>query len=187
MKWFKSLFVVIASIGFVSAAGFSPAVAEAKLKSDFVAYITNPATLPTIGDSTPWAGGIILRKPNRSLYYISSENGYAEFNLSGLTADPASLMTVGGYGVKRQWANDYGVDTSRMAGVQAINQSAWLFVVSHPGSPNASIGLGGNGSVTATLRYDANGLPSTVTYDGKTVSVTDFQSTNWFHSLTGLP
>lgn len=165
------------------AAGFSPAAAEAQLKADFTAFVTSPSTLPNVGDSMPWAGGTVIRNPQRQLIYSTGAGGI--FNLTGSTANPAGLMPAAGDPLKRTWANQYGVDTSRVAGVQAAN-SSYLNAAIQNGLAYATYSLGGNGSVTATLHMDAWGRPGTVDYDGKTgIPYTTFQNSNWFHSLVG--
>lgn len=160
--------------------------AEARLKADFNAFVTNPATLPNAGDTMPWASGVIVRNAQRQLIYTNLENGFAQFNLTQMTTDPAELLKFGGLSLKKLWANQYGVDTSRIPGVQAQNAAYWTAIMTSR-QPYGVFTLGGNGSLTAVFRNDSLGRCMQVEYDNKITNCTEFQRTNWFRSITGSP
>lgn len=180
------LVAALLSTHLLAVASDTQATAEAKLKADFIAFVNSSSTLPNAGDFMQWAGGVIVRNAQRQLIYTTSENGFAQFNLTQMTANPAELLKFGGQGVKRLWANTYGIDTSRIQGVQSDNAMYWTAVlVGH--QPYGRFELGGNGSVTAIVTLDRNGNCHEVGYDGKVTDCISFQKTNWFRSLTGSP
>lgn len=150
-----------------------------QLTSDFIAAV-NGAVCKNAGDTYPWCGGELSRRADSHLIFTL---GGSSYDCNSYINFPMKFASDVGYPVKRAWAEQYGVDVANFP-MQNAN-SAYLNAVIESAQPNASYTLGGNGSVTAVLHFNAAGQPSTVDYDGQTTSWQEFQTTNWFLSLTG--